>query len=149
MDWCKIKAGNQLRLRENYSKTGRSLFDNDGLADIFGRKVIACTDKFGSVGEEIEITFKYPVPYWNPSKGTLFAIIGDIKNQNELNCNEWGHLYSQGTQCCVVEFIVDSSKINNIKYRFPLLQKNPVIKIQKTGVNLFDKIDEYLRGNTF
>ena len=43
-----------------------------------------------------------------------------------------------------MEFIVDSNKINNIKNVFPLLKKNPVVKIEKTGVNFFNKINEYL-----
>ena len=145
MDWNKItnKSTAQYRLREEYRKTKLDLFDANGLADIFGRKVIACTSKFGTVGEEVEITFKNNVTYWNP-KGTLFAIIGDIKNQSKGNCNEWGHLYSQNTQCCVVEFIVDSNKINNIKNIFPLMKNNPVLKIENTGVNFFNSINDYL-----
>ena len=146
MGWDKITntGTKQYRLRENYRKTRKNLYDSNGLADIFGRKVIACTNKFGNVGEEIEITFQNPVPYWH-QKGTLFAIIGDIKNQNKGACNEWGHLY--GNQCCVIEFIVNPSMINNIKGRFPLLKNNPVVTIQKSGVNFFNKIDEYLMEN--
>ena len=141
MDWFKITNKNsaQYKLRELYRNKGNSLFDANGLADIFGRKVIACTSKFGTIGEEIEITFQNPVNYWH-TKGTLFAIIGDFKNQNDNNCNEWGHLYTNGTQCCVVEFIVDS-RINNIKNTFPLLKNNPVVKIERTGVNFFNKIN--------
>ena len=140
MDWSKItnKSSAQYRLRESYKKAGHSLFDANGLADIFGRKVIACTSKFGKIGEEIEITFQNPVYYWH-NKGTLFAIIGDEKCRKDPNCNEWGHMYGKN-QCCVVEFIVDSSRINNIKNVFPLLKNNPVIKIEKTGVNFFNKI---------
>ncbi len=146
MDWKAIKYvdSNQYRLREMYKRTGKNLFDENGLADIFGRKVIACTDKFGKVGEEIEITFQKPVPYWH-SKGTLFAIIWDIKRQQKGVCNEWGHLY--GNQCSVIEFIVDSSIINNIKDRFTLLKNNRVIKIEKTGINFFNEIEKYLIEN--
>ena len=84
MNWNTITNTNsaQYRLREEYRKTGRNLFDDKGLADILGRKVIACTSKFGSIGDEIEVTFKNKVPYWS-EKGTLFAIIGDFKNQND------------------------------------------------------------------
>ena len=141
MNWNTITNTHsaQYRLREEYRKTGRNLFDDKGLADILGRKVIACTSKFGSIGDEIEATFKNKVPYWS-EKGTLFAIIGDFKNQNDNNCNEWGHLYTNGTQCCVVEYIVDS-RINNIKNTFPLLKNNPVVKIERTGVNFFNKIN--------
>ena len=146
MDWFKITNRNsaQYRLREEYRKTGKNLFDGNGLADIFGRKVIACTSKFGSIGDEVEVTFKKGVNYWN-SKGTLFAIIGDEKNPKDKNYNEWGHMY--GHQCGVVEFIVDTGRINNIKEVFPLLDKNPVIKIERTGVNFFNSIENYLREN--
>ena len=144
MDWKKItnKNSSQYRLREEYRKTKNNLFDAKGLADIFSRKVIACTSKFGNIGDEIEITFKNGVNYWN-NKGTLFAIIGDHKNPADPDYCEWGHLF-KGGQCGVVEFIVDSNKINNIKNVFPLLKKNPVVKIEKTGVNFFNKINEYL-----
>ena len=140
MDWFKITNKNsaQYKLRELYGNKGNSLFDANGLADIFGRKVIACTSKFGTIGEEIEITFQNPVNYWH-TKGTLFAIIGDEKSRSDPNCNEWGHMYP-GNQCCVIEFIVDSKRINNIKNVFPFLKHNPVVKIEKTGVNFFNKI---------
>ena len=84
-----------------------------------------------------DLQIKFHVNYWNKEHGTLFAIIGDFKNQNDSNCNQLGHLYSDGTQCCVVEFIVDSSKINNIKNVFPELKNNPVVTIQRTGRNFF------------
>ena len=147
MDWSKItnKSSAQYRLREEYRKTGKNLFDSNGLADIFGRKVIACTSKYGTIGEEIEITFQKGVNYWN-SKGTLFAIIGDEKSKHDSNYNEWGHMYGP-KQCCVVEFIVNSGKINNIKNVFPALKNNPVIKIEKTGVNFFNSIQNYLNEN--
>ena len=144
MDWSKItdKSSAQYRLREQYRKTGKNLFDENGLADIFGRKVIACTSKYGTIGEEVEITFQNGVNYWN-NKGTLFAIIGDEKSKNDPNYCEWGHRYG-ANQCCVVEFIVNSGKINNIKNVFPALRNNPVIKVEKTGVNFFNSIQDYL-----
>ena len=139
MDWRAIipKNTNQFRLRTNNKKSESEYFDRNGLADIYRRKVIACTDTFGNVGEEVEVTFQKPVPYWN-EKGTLFAIIGDIKRQVPGVCDKWGHFYSNGRQCCVVEFVVDDNIINDdhtIKDAFPLLKKNPVVGIQKTGVN--------------
>ena len=139
MDWKTITNVNsaQYRLREEYKKINPNLYDSNGLADIFSRKVIACTDKFGQIGDEVEVTFQRRVNYWNREHGTLFAIIGDFKNQNDSNCGQWGHLYSDGTQCCVVEFIVDSNKINNIKNVFPELKNNPVVTIQRTGRNFF------------
>ena len=49
MDWSKITCenSNQYKLRQKYGEK----YDNKGLADIQGRKVIACTDTFGKVGE--------------------------------------------------------------------------------------------------
>ena len=46
MDWSKItnKSTAQYRLREEYRKTKLDLFDANGLADIFSRKVIACIE---------------------------------------------------------------------------------------------------------
>ena len=46
MDWNKItnKSTAQYRLREEYRKTKLDLFDANGLADIFSRKVIACIE---------------------------------------------------------------------------------------------------------
>ena len=144
MGWQTVTntSSSQYTLRERYKKTGNKLFDPNGLADIFGRKVIACVSRFGNVGEEVEVTFKNPVNYWNP-KGTLFAIIGDIKSSSDSNNDGWGHLYTNGTQRSVVEFIVDGNVFKNkknIKSTFPGLKNNPVIKIEKTGVNFFDKI---------
>ena len=146
MDWSTItnKSSAQYKLREEYKKTGNDLFDGNGLADIYSRKVIACTSKFGGIGDEIEVTFKNKVYYWNQISGTLFAIICDIKDPNDSNYCEWGHLYTNGKQCSVVEFIVDSKRISNIKETFTLLKNNQVVKIERTGVNFFDKIREDL-----
>ena len=46
IDWNKItnKSRAQYRLREEYRKTKLDLFDANGLADIFSRKVIACIE---------------------------------------------------------------------------------------------------------
>ena len=148
MDWNTITNINspQYRLREQYRNSNRPLFDNHGLGDILSRKVIACVRKFGEIGDEVEVTFKRPVYYWNP-KGTLFAIIGDFKNETDgmPHPNDgWGHLYTQingrFVQRSVIEFIVNTKFINNIKAVFPELKNNPVIGIQRTGVNFFDKI---------
>ena len=140
MDWKKVTnpSSSQYQLRERYEKTGNPLFDSNGLADIFGRKVIACSGKYGNVGDELEITFKTPVNYWN-NKGTMFAIIGDIKSSKDLNYDGWGHLY--GTkQRSVVEFIIGEKFSGNIKKTFPALKNNPVVRVEQTGVNFFNKI---------
>ena len=151
MDWFEVtdEYSRQYALRESYRNLGNRLFDNNGLADIFGRKVIACVDKFGSIGDEVEITFKNPVYYWN-DKGTLFAIIGDFKDYKDSNNDGWGHLYTKikgrFVQRSVVEFIVNIEVIDNIKDVFTDLIKNPVIKIERTGVNFFDKIKNFKKN---
>ena len=131
MDWKTItnKNSNQYKLKNKYNS-----YDSNGLADIKGRKVVACTSTFGSIGDEIEVTFENGVNYFNKQSKTLFAIIGDFKSQEDPNCDRYGHLYGNN-QRSVIEFIVDSSRITNIKSRFPMLNKNPVIKIERTGVN--------------
>ena len=131
MDWKTITNKNsaQYKLKNKYNT-----YDSNGLADIKGRKVVACTSTFGSIGDEIEVTFENGVNYFNKQSKTLFAIIGDFKSQNDSNCDMYGHLYGK-TQRSVIEFIVDSSRITNIKSTFPMLKNNPVIKIQRTGVN--------------
>ena len=131
MDWKTITNKNsaQYKLKNKYNT-----YDSNGLADIKGRKVVACTSTFGSIGDEIEVTFESGVNYFNKQSKTLFAIIGDFKSQNDSNCDRYGHLYGK-TQRSVIEFIVDSNRITNIKSTFPMLKNNPVIKIQRTGVN--------------
>ena len=133
MNWGTVKNKNSLqyKLREKYNS-----YDNYGLADIKARKVIACVPKFGRIGDEVEVTFKKKVDYWNSEHGTLFAIIGDHKDRNDSNCDEWGHLYGN-TQRSVIEFIVGDNFKGNIKenHNFPNLRNNPVIKITRTGVN--------------
>ena len=131
MDWKTItnKNSTQYKLKNKYNT-----YDSNGLADIKGRKVVACTSTFGSIGDEIEVTFEKGVDYFNEQSKTLFAIIGDFKSQNDSNCDRYGHLYGK-SQRSVIEFIVDSNKITNIKSKFPGLKKNPVIKIERTGVS--------------
>lgn len=131
MDWKTItnKNSTQYRLKNKYNT-----YDSNGLADIKGRKVVACTSTFGSIGDEIEVTFQKGVDYFNKQSKTLFAIIGDFKSQNDSNCDRYGHLYGN-SQRSVIEFIVDSNKITNIKSKFPELKNNPVIKIERTGVS--------------
>ena len=131
MNWNKVtnKASDQYKLKQKYES-----YDVKGLAEIDGRKVIAYLPKFGSIGDEVEVTFKNKVYYWNGISGTLFAIIGDYKNRNDPWCDDWGHLY--GKQRSVVEFIIGNDFRGNIKdnNNFPELRNNPVIKIVRTGV---------------
>ena len=92
MKWNKItnRRTLQYKLREKCEH-----YDNKGLGDINGRKVIACVDKFGKIGDEVEVTFKNKVYYWNGISGTLFAVIGDFKSQNDPNFDAYGHLYTK------------------------------------------------------
>ena len=132
MKWNKItnKATTQYELRKKHEN-----YDGLGLGDIQGRKVIACVEKFGKIGDEVEVTFKNPVDYFNKQSKTLFAIIGDYKSYKDNNNDGWGHLYTENKERSVVEFIVGDGFSGNIKEKFPELRNNPVVKIQRTGVN--------------
>lgn len=93
MGWQMITAKNSLqyKLREEAGMN----FDEDGFGKINDRYVIACTTTFGQVGDYID---------WELDNGTVIkTVIGDIKNQNDEGCNEWGHRNG----LCVVEFVVD------------------------------------------
>lgn len=73
-------------------------FDEEGFGIINGRYVIACTTTFGQAGDYIDF-------YINTASGQIVlpCIIGDIKNQDDEGCNQWGHINGQ----CVIEFVVD------------------------------------------
>lgn len=94
MGWSTITnvSSNQYKLRESQGEN----YDENGFAQINGRYVIACTLKFGSVGDCID---------WQLENGKVInTIIGDIKNYSDAGINEWGH--NQGD--CVIEFIVNT-----------------------------------------
>lgn len=93
MGWQMITSKNskQYKLREEAGMN----FDEDGFGKINDRYVIACTTTFGQVGDYID---------WELDNGTVIkTVIGDIKNQNDEGCNEWGHRNG----LCVIEFVVD------------------------------------------
>lgn len=78
-------------------------FDEEGYAKIGDRYVVATTTTFGQVGDYIDVV---------QSDGSVIkCIIGDIKNQNDSGCNQWGHINGQ----CVVEFVVDKNSWYGIK----------------------------------
>lgn len=81
----------QYKLREQAGMN----FDADGFGIINGRYVIACTTTYGQVGDYIDFYLDNGI--------VLPCIIGDIKNQNDAGCNQWGHNNGE----CVVEFIVN------------------------------------------
>lgn len=95
MGWQMITSttSTQYKLREQAGMN----FDEEGFGRINGRYVIACTTTYGQVGDYVD---------FYQADGTIIpCIIGDIKNQNDAGCNEWGHL--DGT--CIIEFVVDKT----------------------------------------
>lgn len=56
---------------------------SNGIATINGYYLIACTPKFGVIGDVVRFTL---------ADGTeLNCIVADAKNVNDAGCNEWGH----------------------------------------------------------
>lgn len=95
MGWHTITSttSRQYQLREASGEH----YDDEGFARIDGRYVIACTSTFGEVGDYID--------FYRENGDVIHAVIGDIKNQNDPGCNEYGHADGQ----CVVEYIVSQS----------------------------------------
>lgn len=93
MGWQCITSttSTQYKLREQAGMQ----FDSEGFGKINGRYVIACTTTYGTVGDYVD--------FYQVDGSIIPCIIGDIKNQNDTGCNEWGHL--NGT--CIIEFVVD------------------------------------------
>ncbi|MGF6990408.1 hypothetical protein M2150_001669 [Lachnospiraceae bacterium PM6-15] len=95
MGWQTITSpsSKQYQLRQEAGMN----FDANGFGVIKGRYVVACTTTYGQVGDYID---------WTLENGTVIkAVIGDIKNQNDAGCNEWGHKNG----ACVIEFVVDKA----------------------------------------
>lgn len=95
MGWQMITSpsSNQYKLREAAGMN----FDAEGFGIINGRYVIACTTTFGNVGDYVD--------FYQSDGNVLNCIIGDIKNQSDPGCTQWGH--NNGD--VVVEFVVDKS----------------------------------------
>lgn len=95
MGWqiINIVSSMQYKLREQAGMN----FDSEGFGIINGRYVIACTTTFGQVGDYVDVYLENGI--------VLPCIIGDIKNQNNEGCNQWGHKEGKN----VVEFIVDKN----------------------------------------
>jgi len=93
MGWQMITSTSSMQymLRE---KAGMN-FDQEGFGRINGRYVIACTSTFGKVGDYID--------FYQEDGSIIPCIIGDIKNQSDAGCNEWGHNNGK----CIVEFVVN------------------------------------------
>lgn len=95
MGWQCITAPDSLQYKLR-DQAGMN-FDEEGFGRINGRYVIACTTTFGAVGDYVD--------FYQEDGSVIQCIIGDIKNQNDAGCNEWGHL--NGT--CIIEFVVDKN----------------------------------------
>lgn len=96
MDWAMVTApsSTQYKLR---IESGEH-YDSNGFGKIGERYVIACTPKYGEVGDYVN---------WTLENGTVIeTVIGDVKNTNDSGANEWGH--QNGAH--VVEFCVERSK---------------------------------------
>ena len=95
MGWRTITSPTSLQyqLRE---RSGEH-YDSEGFAIIDGRYVIACTTLYGQVGDYVD--------FQRENGEIIHAVIGDIKNQNDAGCNQYGHDNGK----CVVEFVVKKS----------------------------------------
>ncbi|MBD9337045.1 MAG: CHAP domain-containing protein [[Ruminococcus] faecis] len=95
MGWRTITSSTSLQyqLRE---RSGEH-YDSEGFAIIDGRYVIACTTLYGQVGDYVD--------FQRENGEIIHAVIGDIKNQNDAGCNQYGHDNGK----CVVEFVVKKS----------------------------------------
>ena len=119
-------------------------FDEEGFGRIDGRYVVACTTTFGNVGDYVD--------FYRADGSVLQTVIGDIKNQNDAGCNEWGHLNGQ----VVVEFIVDEDTWYNPFHENPGSaschpewgSSNPVVSAVKLGINYFGDAGSSKPGNS-
>ena len=78
----------------------------DGFAMLEGRYLVACTPKFGKVGDKIDFTL---------TDGTVIHCIkGETKSLKDKNCNEWGHIDPDDpSKHSVVEFLVNGTLPDN------------------------------------
>lgn len=105
MAWQMITAKDSLQYKLK-DQAGMN-FDEEGFGRINGRYVIACTTTFGQAGDYID--------FYQEDGTVIQCIIGDIKNQNDAGCNEWGH--NNGT--CIIEFVVDKDTWYNCGHPNP------------------------------
>lgn len=128
MGWHTITSTTSLQyqLREQSGER----YDAEGFARIDGCYVIACTSTFGNVGDYID--------FYREDGSVIHAVIGDIKNQNDAGCNEYGHDNGR----CVVEYVVSSSwypsHVNPGTATCHPEWDSRVIKAVNLGTNYFD-----------
>lgn len=97
MGWSTITdpTSLQYQLREDAGEN----YDSEGFGIIDGRYVIACTERYGGVGDAID---------WTLANGNiLHTIIGDIKSSSDPNNNGWGHV--SGSSISIIEFVVNTA----------------------------------------
>jgi|GEM_PF-1448500 len=94
-DWGVSAGTSQKSVSELWIATG-ALY-TDGIASVNGRYLVACTSKYGNVGDNVDFYL---------ADGTLIpCTIADQKNEDDAGCNEWGHSEGQN----IIEFEVSSS----------------------------------------
>jgi len=126
MGWQMITSTSsaQYKLRAAYGMN----FDSQGFGKINGKYVVAVTTWYGNVGDTLKVDFA--------NGQSIDAVIGDIKNQNDAGCNQYGHMNGQ----CVIEFVVDKTGgflgYNGDKTatnQLTWLKGNRVTKVTNTG----------------
>lgn len=96
MVWASSSA--QAVLADKWKAAGSQF--KDGIAILDGRYLVATTTKFGSVGDDIDVTLENGL--------TLKCTIADIKSPGDANWTEWGHVSNGSTN--VIEFEVERAK---------------------------------------
>lgn len=95
----------QYKLREDAGMN----FDSEGFGIIDGRYVIACCERYGTIGDAID---------WTLANGNILkTIMGDEKSSSDPNNNGWGHV--EGNSISIVEFVVDQTTWYNPMHANP------------------------------
>lgn len=86
------KGTPQRKLYTDWVASGKP--HKNGLAEYNGRTLVAMTNKYGDVGDDVDIILN--------SGDTIKATIADIKNKKDANYTPYGHQYKEGTS--ILEF---------------------------------------------
>lgn len=123
-------AGTAQRTVADSWKENGSKFDG-GVAMIDDCYLIACTSKYGSVGDRVKVTLE---------NGTeINCMIADIKSSSDSNYTEWGH--KNGSCTNIVEFEVERAYALKTPYGSVALWhdnwnwNSNVVKIENLGAN--------------
>lgn len=102
--WDKINWGYESKALKDFGNARSAINDSYGIVTYGNFFAGAVTSTFGKVGDLLIVVEEdgiiYPV------------IVQDIKNQNDYNCNIWGHYYGG----CIVEFQILNC-MKNFLYR--------------------------------